>query len=226
MNPTPEILTGRTDKHLVAWEKSSFLVQPEVASALSRLKQKANKGGFDLQLVSSFRDYAHQLRIWNAKAEGKRPLLDANGEPLEFKRLSEEEIIFAILRWSALPGASRHHWGTDLDVIDSRRLPAGYQVKLVPSEVTGEGMFAPLHDWLDEHMGEEGFFRPYAKDLGGVSPERWHLSYAPLAESYLASYSLEMLRELTKSSQIALKEVVLDHLPEIYRRFVQKISPR
>ena len=26
-----------------------------------------------------------------------------------------------------------------------------------------------------------GFFRPYARDRGGVAPERWHLSYAPLA---------------------------------------------
>ncbi len=38
---------------------------------------------------------------------------------------AEAERVAAILVWSALPGASRHHWGTDCDVIDAAALPPG-----------------------------------------------------------------------------------------------------
>jgi len=51
-----------------------------------------------------------QAEIWNAKAAGLRPVLDANEQPIDTGTLSERELVFAILRWSALPGASRHHW--------------------------------------------------------------------------------------------------------------------
>jgi LAS superfamily LD-carboxypeptidase LdcB len=225
MNVNPAVLTGKTETHLVAWEGTSFLVHSEVAAPLSRLKAKAAGAGFDLCLISSFRGHAHQLKIWNAKAQGKRPLLDAQGKPLVFESLSPENIVDAILRWSALPGASRHHWGTDVDVFDRNRLPKGYNVQLIPSEVLPGGMFAPLHDWLDEEMKEEGFFRPYAADRGGVSPERWHLSYAPVAESYLNELSEEMIQEVTELSEMLLKDVVLRRLSEIYRRYIKNISP-
>ncbi|NIM47861.1 MAG: D-alanyl-D-alanine carboxypeptidase family protein, partial [Gemmatimonadales bacterium] len=86
------------------------------------------------------------------------------------------------LRWSALPGASRHHWGTDLDVYDLAARPEGYEVELIPEEVDAGGMFGPLHEWLDGRIAADaafGFFRPYERDRQGVAPERWHLSYAP-----------------------------------------------
>ena len=54
--------------------------------------------------VSSFRDFARQLAIWNAKFSGETPLYDADGRTLEAARLAPEERIAAILRWSALPG--------------------------------------------------------------------------------------------------------------------------
>ena len=98
--------------------------------------------------------------------------------------LSAEQQLHAILRFSAIPGTSRHHWGTDLDVFDAAALPQDYQLQLSPQEVAPGGMFDPLHCWLDQRMaaGEvHGFFRPYGQDRGGVAPERWHLSYAPMA---------------------------------------------
>ena len=55
----------------------------------------------------------------------ERPLLDANNQPLDALQLGETERLHAILHWSALPGTSRHHWGTDLDIYDPDCLPAG-----------------------------------------------------------------------------------------------------
>ena len=43
-------------------------------------------------------------------------------------------------------------------------------------EVARGGVFDSLHSWLDARMaaGEShGFYRPYARDRGGVAPERW-----------------------------------------------------
>jgi len=45
----------------------------------------------------------------------------------------------AILHWSALPGASRHHWGTEIDVIDRAALADGRKAQLIPAEYGADG---------------------------------------------------------------------------------------
>lgn len=218
------ILTGQTEGHIVSFGDEKTRVHREVVEPLKALSSALVQNGFELGIVSSFRSFDAQLKIWNAKATGQRTLLDAEAKPLEFSKLSPKEIVYAILRWSALPGLSRHHWGTDFDVIDKKSLPPGYQVQLVPSEFTGAGYFSKMHTWLDQKMKSFGFFRPYETDRGGVSPERWHLSYAPLAEKYLKAHSLEGIRETLESTELELKDVVLDELDEIYSRFFLKVD--
>jgi LAS superfamily LD-carboxypeptidase LdcB len=154
-------------------------------------------------------------------------VLDSNAVPLDIERLSEEELVFAILRWSALPGASRHHWGTDLDVYDERSRPEGYEIELIPEEVDAGGMFGPLHEWLDQRIAADsafGFFRPYDEDRRGVAPERWHLSHAPTAARLGLQHTPELLRETIRVADIELKEAVLQNLDEIYARFVININ--
>jgi hypothetical protein len=46
------------------------------------------------------------------------------------------------------------------------------------------------------------------------------LSYAPLATRYADCYQLEDLASLVENSELALKQTVLDHLPEIYQDYV------
>jgi hypothetical protein len=60
-------------------------------------------------------------------------------------------------------------------------MPPGYEPKLLPAEVSPGGIFHPLHKWLDENIHMFGFFRPYKFFKGGMYPEPWHLSYAPLS---------------------------------------------
>ena len=67
----------------------------------------------------------------------ERPLLDARNQPLDALQLGETERLHAILHWSALPGTSRHHWGTDLDIYDPDCLPAGTRLALEPWEYEG-----------------------------------------------------------------------------------------
>jgi hypothetical protein len=86
------------------------------------------------------------------------------------RRLTPAERVAAILWWSALPGTSRHHWGTDFDVLDAAAMPAGYKLQVIPAEYLEGGPFHRLTTWLDAHMGAFGFFRPYTTDRGGVAP--------------------------------------------------------
>ena len=87
--------------------------------------------GFNLQVASSWRSFERQLAIWNGKWRGA-PLLDADNQPLDALQLGDMERLHAIPRWSALPGTSRHHWGTDLDIYDPDCLPAGTKLALEP----------------------------------------------------------------------------------------------
>ncbi len=221
---TNAVLTGQTESHLETVPGTSLRLHRDVVVPFVRLRDKARKAGFELEIVSAFRGFDAQLKIWNQKATGQRALLDPQGQPLVFTELSEREILYAILHWSALPGASRHHWGSDFDVIDRLSVPPRYSVQLTPAEVNKGGIFCALHDWLDRHMGEEGFFRPYQKDLGGVQPERWHLSHAPVSQPLYAAHSEALLRRTLDAAPISLKDVVLAELPEIFDRFFRRIT--
>lgn len=150
-------------------------------------------------------------------------MLDSSAVALDIGQLNEHELVYAILRWSALPGASRHHWGTDIDIFDENARPSGYEIALTPEEVDAGGIFAPLHEWLDDQLAAgtcHGFFRPYNEDRQGVAPERWHLSHAPVAAPCEEGLTIDILHESLSSSDLKLKGTVLDHLEDIYRRFV------
>jgi LAS superfamily LD-carboxypeptidase LdcB len=223
------VLTGQTESHLCSPAEATslgVLVHRDVVGPFRELRRAAHGAGHDLRILSGFRGFEQQLAIWNDKATGRRPVLDSDAAPLEIERLSERDLVFAILRWSALPGASRHHWGTDLDVYDAAARPHGYEVQLIPAEVDPGGMFGPLHEWLDERIASGsafGFYRPYDRDRLGVAPERWHLSYAPLAAPYLEQLTVGVLRETIAHADLRLKEAVLEALEEICERFVVNV---
>ena len=201
----------------------------EVAQPFLRFRDDAAEVGFELRILSGFRGFDHQASIWNRKATGEPTVRDSHGAALDIEQMSEREIVYAILRWSALPGASRHHWGTDIDVYDENARPSGYEIELIPEEVEAGGMFAALHEWIDGRIASEtshGFFRPYDEDRGGVAPERWHLSHAPVATRCEQALTVDILRATLKASDIELKRTVLEQLDDIYRRFVINTSTR
>ena len=219
-----DILTGSTERHLRRLNPAQpIMIHAQVVEPFVALQTQAAKQGFDLQICSGFRSFERQLHIWNGKLSGLRPVVDKAGNPIVLEALSPWDQIQAVLRWSALPGASRHHWGTDFDVYDAAAMPEGYQIQLTPEEVEGAGIFAPMHDWLDRSFDGDslGFYRPYGTDKGGVAPERWHLSYAPIADIYAREHSADVIAERLAGSELLLLDVVLENLDEIVRRFVQ-----
>ena len=222
-------LLGKTTEELVTYD--DVLVHRDVKGPLLSLSEQAKREGFDLRIVSAHRSFEYQKLLWNAKAQGQRPICDSVGEPLDSSLLSPRELVLSILRWSALPGTSRHHWGSDIDVIDGNALPQDYTVKLIPEEVVPEGIFGPFHRWLDKKISEGesfGFYRPYARDLGGIAPEKWHLSYAPLSVELATSYNFDFFQRFLEGpevSEILLVDIVQNAAEEIFTRFIAKTSP-
>jgi len=221
-NTSLDQLIGRSEEHLCAcW--SGALVHRHMLPALERLRSRARAAGFDLAVASGYRSFDRQRLIWQEKVSGKRPLVDDFGQALTASQLSDDELLSAILRWSALPGISRHHWGTDVDVYDLAAMPAGYQLQLVPEEYQPGGPFAAFHQWLAalvEADDAEGFYLPYQYDHKGVAPEPWHISYAPLAHSFAPSWDRSLYDSLLNQQLWPLNEAIQSRAEEIFQRYV------
>src|SRR5262245_14118478 len=225
LNFTLDQLTGRTREHLCDLSDPKCSLHKGVVSPFLTLRAAAAADGIDLVAFSSFRDFDRQLAIWNGKFRGERPVLGRDGQPLDVATLSEAEKVEAILWWSALPGTSRHHWGTDFDVVDAAAMPAGYKLQVIPSEYLDGGPFQRLTNWLDRHMHAFGFYRPYTTDRGGVSPEPGHLSHAPVAQAAAADFSITGLRAVLEASEIEGKRAVLAALARNYTNYVVNVDP-
>jgi len=220
----PLELTGRARTHVRTLADPACTLHPAAAEAFLRLRAAAGRAGFDLMPASSFRDFETQVRIWNEKWSGRRPLLDRTGRRLDARRLTPSERVKAILVWSAPPGASRHHWGTEIDVFDRAALRPGDRLELIPSEYAPGGPFAALSDWLSTHMGRFGFYRPYLTDRGGVQPEPWHLSHWPSAREASRRMRLATLRAAIVGADLEGRASLLRALPEIYVRYVRAVD--
>jgi LAS superfamily LD-carboxypeptidase LdcB len=214
---------GFNEEYLVEFLIPSIKIHPQILQPLQALISKANAAGFDMRVASAFRGFERQLLIWNNKALGLRSVLNENGIAINLNSMTDDEKVFAILRWSALPGASRHHWGTDLDVYDASRMAADYQLQLTVEETQGDGPCAQFHYWLTQELqeNETDFFRPYVEGVGSISPEPWHLSYAPLAHLFASQLSEENLREKIQAADIVLKDSILKNLSYIFANYIK-----
>lgn len=217
-------LTGRARTHVVQRDDLRAALHADALEPFLDMKADAARAGLDIAITSAFRDFAAQQRIWDMKFRGERPLFDAAGQVREHASLSEEALVGAIMCWSAVPGASRHHWGTELDLIDRAAMPQDYRVQLVPAETEPGGVFHPLRCWLDENMSRYAFYRPYATFHGGVLPEPWHVSYAPVSLPALGRLTPELLAEAVGESDMLGKGIVLKKLAEIHARYVASVD--
>jgi LAS superfamily LD-carboxypeptidase LdcB len=184
------------------------------------LREAARKAGFDLVPVSAYRDFERQRAIWNAKFRGERPARDRQGRVVRLTKLDPGARVETILLWSALPGASRHHWGSDIDVADGHVIARGYEPQLEVAEYRRGGPFAALSTWLGANMRRYGFYRPYTRRGAGVQPEPWHLSYAPVSRPALSRMTLALLADAIDGSGIEGEAAILERLPAIRKRYV------
>ncbi len=165
---------ARANRHLVqvsSVRDHSARLHEAVAESLEALREAALAKGLPLAAVSGHRALTRQIEIWNGKFERAR----ARG-------LSEDDAVDDVLRYSAPPGWSRHHWGTDVDLFLDRTdlLP-----RLEAEDWESGGPCAELLALLDEIAYDFGFFRPYRGECSGYLPEPWHWSHQPMASAWL-----------------------------------------
>ncbi|PCI61438.1 MAG: D-alanyl-D-alanine carboxypeptidase [Gammaproteobacteria bacterium] len=216
-------LTGRSDQHIV-WLTSTIGIHKQMLNAWKTMQKAALNDGILLKIVSGFRSFERQLMLWNNKYQQITAVKDHQNNPVDLNKLSAEERIKAILVYSALPAASRHHWGTDIDVYAPNLLSDGQKLQLEPWEYLANGPMAPLTLWLQENCSQYGFYFPYNKDRGGVAIEPWHLSYAPLSKIFTAQLTEELLKGTLQNSSVAAREIVLKQLPFIYKNFIMNVN--
>lgn len=142
--------------------------QKPVMEAYARMKRDARKAGFELVLVSGWRSFEGQRRIWNRKWD--KAIVKGSDDPWQ--------IIRFILRYTSVPGYSRHHWGTELDLSESSLGLSGSDA-LDPGNKRAERFY----QWMRRNAPRYGFCQPY-RGTGIVQAEPWHWSYASLAGSY------------------------------------------
>ena len=225
MKLTPEMLTGKSRAHLIHLptpHSPNHFLQAEAAKAFQGLQQSAVKNGFNLQPASSFRDFARQQLIWNGKFTGERKVHDDFGTALELGQLDDWQKCQAILRWSALPGASRHHWGTEIDIFDPDLLPQGKTLQLEPWEYEKGGYFFELSEFLTENLPHFDFALPFMQIPKNkkIGREPWHISYLPLAEQAAKQFSSEVLTLSWQNEEIGGKAALLENLEQIFAEYI------
>lgn len=191
-------LTGRGDLKLVSEECK---LQEEVQDAFDKMQKAALKEGISLRIVSEYRSFDRQASIWNRKYH-----------KYISQGFSPKEAITKIIEYSTLPGTSRHHWGTDIDLIDgSVAIPKRV---LTHANYEGDGVYAKLKKWMDKNSEKYGFYLVYTNDPNrkGFKYEPWHYSYKPLADKLLKEFSSISLVDLFKNVELN----GIDHISEAF----------
>ncbi len=158
-------------------EETKHYLRQEAAQAWERMNQKAEEDGVELIIVSSTRNFDKQKQIWENKWLGRSLTQNVN---LAESGLNDFEKAETILKYSAMPGTSRHHWGTDIDL-------NSVEEDFFETE-EGEKIYL----WLLNNAHTFGFFQPYTMKgknrPTGYEEEPWHWSYAPLSDVFLKDY--------------------------------------
>lgn len=218
-----ECITGQSDTHLT--DIQNHRLHSKIIDDFLALQNAAKNAGFNLTIASSFRDFDRQSMIWNNKFSGSRPVYNKQQQPVDLTKLTDINKCIAIMRYSALPGASRHHLGTDLDIFDKAAVNDDYKLQLTPNEYEQGGPFAPLSNWLNNNLAKFGFYRPYKHDLDGVAPELWHISHIKQSQLMVDALSEEVLYDCINNSELLGKSAILANLPTLYKRFISNVSP-
>jgi D-alanyl-D-alanine carboxypeptidase len=160
--------------------KAGMRMRTDAYQQFINMYEAAKKDGISLRVISATRPFHHQKSIWEAKWNGKRAvdgeMLPANMESkIKAKR---------ILRWSSMPGTSRHHWGTDIDLND------------LNNSYFESGTGKKTYDWLTANATTYGFCQVYSEkgDLRpyGYEEEKWHWSYLPVSRQLTNLYKANL----------------------------------
>jgi len=212
-NMNLDILQGIKNPDLIG---DSIKLEKNTYYAYKKMEKAAKKDGISLKIVSAHRGYERQKFIWNKK----------------YKKFTEENLleptqaINEIIRFSTIPGTSRHHWGTEIDIIDEN-----YSDEinvLMSSKFEKEGIFFKIKNWLNLNSEKFGFYITYDNnpERKGFEHEPWHYSYAPISKKMLSIFKKSDLKKLIVKDEINGSDFFSDDFIEKYKReYILDINP-
>lgn len=211
-SPSELRLTGRGDLALIG---DKVQLQEEVYQAFLAMNKAALKDGIHIEVVSGYRSFDRQRNIWNRKYEY---YLKKGLEPLEAMK--------KIIEYSTIPGTSRHHWGTDIDIIDKNTMRP--KNVLLEKNFEDSGVYKDLKKWMDIHAENYGFFLVYTSkpDRKGFYYEPWHYSYKAISSKFLYEYKKINFNQLIKTIDIKGKEFFTEKfLNKYYKENIFDVNP-
>lgn len=197
-NPAEHSAFVQIDRQYTA--KSAIFLRESAYFAFQQMHEAALAEGIELRVISATRNYAAQEAIWNRKWSAPRFM---GFEPLQ--RALE------IMRFSSMPGASRHHWGTDIDI------------NSLENSWFEFGVGARIYHWLEKHAAQFGYHQVYSSKKNGrdgYEEEKWHWSFMPLAAPMLQAY----LTQITSKEFQGFSGAYCADSLQIIERYVQGID--
>jgi D-alanyl-D-alanine carboxypeptidase len=146
----------------------TMYLRTETLNAFLEMAAAAEKDGVELKIASATRNFDYQKNLWNNKW---------NALPAS---MSDLEKFQNVLEYSAVPGTSRHHWGTEIDFNNAN--PQYFN--------TEEGK--EVYDWMSQNAWQFGFCQTYTAKgpdrTTGYDEEKWHWSFLPLSIGFTEDY--------------------------------------
>ncbi|MGY8888645.1 MAG: M15 family metallopeptidase, partial [Flavobacteriales bacterium] len=163
------------------------------------LHEAAIDEGLEIKILSGTRSFSYQQSIWERKWAKPRYMgWDALDKALD------------ILTYSSMPGTSRHHWGTDIDL-------NAFENEYFES---GEGL--EVYEFLNRCASTYGFQQVYTSketsqsSRSGYEEEKWHWSYTPISIPMLNAYngfiSTEDIQGFQGASQADSVNIIRDYV--------------
>jgi len=200
-NPEKEVDFVEIDlKHA---SNRGMYMQREAYEAFLRMTEAAKKDNISFKIISATRNFFRQKTIWEKKWNGQTKV---GGKDLSESIKVPLDRALKILEYSSMPGTSRHHWGTDIDI---NNLENSYFEK-------GQGKLE--YDWLVANGPRFGFCQPYSP-IGPERPkgyfeEKWHWSYMPISKPLTDAAEAKLRNEMISGfdgSETAIEIDVVKH---------------
>jgi len=157
--------------------RTEMYLRREAYDAFVEMRIGAMQDGITLNIASAARNFDYQKGLWENKWNG---ITFVDGKNLSESIPDGLGRFKKILEYSAAPGTSRHHWGTDIDL-------GGADTLYFNSEKGKKE-----YEWLTQNAPLFGFCQTYnlkgSNRPTGYNEERWHWSYLPLARIFTEEY--------------------------------------
>jgi LAS superfamily LD-carboxypeptidase LdcB len=193
-------------------DREGMYLRKDALKDFIRMHNAARTEGIELQIRSATRNFDYQKGIWERKWTGETILSDGVNASTDIDDGKERAL--KILEYSSMPGTSRHHWGTDIDL------------NSFSNDWFGKGEGLKLYNWMLAHAAQYGYCQPYTAKgelrPDGYNEEKWHWSYTPIAQQLLNEAQDNLANEMIKGFLGSEEAVNID----VVNKYVLGVNPQ